>query len=203
MPSATQNQDKPSGSSLARAVAEVCLKNSEYDFVRGGHGGSYIDVDEFYGDKRHLGAELALDTLVEKIAAVNRKSPLRAIVFVERESGPIGMIAARHRIAERIDLPAWVVRPRKRIRKAALKGGQLKSGDAVAIVTDVSTSGGTIRDAARTIVEFGGKVVAAIVFVDREGRASDMLGQMEIPLEAVYTISQLQAEVGGARLSDA
>lgn len=183
---------------LVRAVKTVCLKNSEYYFVRGGHGGDYIDVDEFYGDKRNLGAERSLDALVEKIAAVHATSPLRAVVFVERDSGPVGMIAARHKFAEAVDLPLWTLRPRKRIRKAAIKGGELNPGDCVAIVTDVSTTGGTIGEAARAIMELGGRVAAAISFVDRESGARETLGQMDIQLESVYSVSEFQAVEGAS-----
>ena len=188
----TSSQEGWHTSELISAVKTVCLKNSEYEFVRGGHGGDYIDVDEFYGDNRNLGAEKALDALVAKIVTVHETSPLRAVVFVERDSGPVGMIAARHKFAEQVHLPLWTLRPRKRIRKAAIKGGQLKPGDCVAIVTDVSTSGETIGEAARTIVELGGRVAAAISFVDRENGAREALGQMDIHLESVYTLSELQ-----------
>jgi orotate phosphoribosyltransferase len=178
---------------VVRAVAKVCLKNSEYDFVRGGHGDSYVDVDELFGDNHDQRVERALEALIKKLAAIHQRSPLRAVVFVERDSGPVGMIAARHRFAEGIDVPLLTLRPRKRIRKAALKGGQLKTGDSVAIITDVSTTGETIAEAARMILELGGRVAVAISFVDRGTGAKEVLGQMDIPLESVYPVTELQA----------
>lgn len=193
MPTSTRRQEDWHKPDLVRAVAQVCLKNSEYDFVRGGHGHSYIDVDEFFGENRNLGAERALDALIERLEAVHTRSPLRAVVFVERDSGPVGMIAARHRFADRVSLPLLTLRPRKRIRKAALKGGELKPGDSVVIITDVSTTGETIAEAARMILEFGGRVTAAISFVDRGSGAKETLGQMDIPLESIYSVSELQA----------
>lgn len=192
MSSKTRRQDKWHSPELVRAVAKVCLKNSEYEFVRGGHGRSFIDVDEFFGDNRDLGAEQALDALVEKLVLIHKRSHLRAVVFIERDSGPVGMIAARHRFAERVDLPLLTLRPRKRIRKAALKGGKLKLGDSVAIITDVSTTGGTIAEAARMILALGGRVTAALSFVDRGSGAKETLAQMDIPLEFVYSETEFQ-----------
>ena len=194
MPSTTLGKEKWHSPELVRAVAKVCLKNSEYELVRGGHGRSYIDVDEFFGDKRDLGAEKALDAMVEKLTVIGKKAPLRAVVFVERDSGPVGMIAARHRFASHVALPLLTLRPRKRIRKSVLKGGELKPGDCVVIITDVSTTGETIAEAARMILDLGGRVAAAISFVDRGIGAKETLGQMDIPLEYVFSESELQAE---------
>jgi len=189
----TRDQEAWHKSDVVHAVAKVCLKNSEYDFVRGGHGRSYVDVDELYGDSRDVDAERALDAVIDKLLAIHSKSPLRAVVLVERDSGPVGMIAASHRFAELVPLPLLTLRPRKRILRAALKGGQLKPGDSVVIITDVSTTGETIAEAARLILELGGRVTAAISFVDRENGAKETLRQMDIPLESVYTVSELQA----------
>jgi orotate phosphoribosyltransferase len=191
MSATAHDQDRPSPE-LIRAVADVCWKNSEYELVRGGRGRSYFDVDDLYGDKRDRGAEEALDLLVKRIEAIHKESPLRAVVLVERDSGPIGMIASRHWFAERVKLPFLTLRPRRRIRKMALKGGELKPGDCVAIVTDVATSGGTIAGAAETIMQLGGRIAAAISLFDREEGAKDMLAQMDVPFVSILSKPDFQ-----------
>lgn len=179
---------------LTRGLAKVCLKNSEYDYVRGGHGGDFLDVDELYGDRPGRDLEtLVEEAIVERVQRIQSEQPLRAVVFVERDNGPVGLVASRFLIAKRLDLPTWTVRPRKRIRRAVLKGGTLKPGDRVVIVTDVATTGTTIAEAARAIWQLGGQVAGAISLVDRESGAKETLEQVDIDLDSIRSIDDLRA----------
>jgi len=90
------------------------------------------------------------------------------------------------------------------VRKAA-KGhggggwleGSAKRGDAVVVVEDVITSGGSLVDAVRKCEEEGLRVLRAVILVDREedggrARVEEALARSGADLTALFTRSQLE-----------
>ena len=91
------------------------------------------------------------------------------------------------------------------VRKAAKEHGARRwlegtaeAGDAVVVVEDVITSGGSLVDAVRKCMEEGLRVLRAIVLVDREedggrARVEAELARHGADLAALFTRSQLEA----------
>src|SRR6185369_1352546 len=90
------------------------------------------------------------------------------------------------------------------VRKAA-KGhgaggwleGSAKRGDAVVVVEDVITSGGSLIDAVRKCAEEGLRVLRAVVLVDREedggrARVEEALARSGADLTALFKRSELE-----------
>jgi len=75
--------------------------------------------------------------------------------------------------------------------------GSAEKGDAVVVVEDVITSGGSLVDAVRKCTEEGLRVVHAVVLVDREedggrARVEQALAAHGAGLDALYTRSDLE-----------
>jgi orotate phosphoribosyltransferase len=68
-----------------------------------------------------------------------------------------------------------------------LEGPPLQPGDRVFIVDDVATSGGSLLQSAKVVQEdTPARVVGALVIIDREEGADELLAESGIPLEALF-----------------
>lgn len=183
-----------------RALAQVCLKNSEYDFVHGDQGESFFDADELagsawsdsLGERASESIEDLVATLAARIEREAKKQHVSALVFLERDTGPVGAISTRALLAQRCNLPAIIVRPDKRLHGSRIKGS-LNRGDSVILIVDVVTSGQTVEEGAQTIWQRGAKVVKAFAFMDNERGGRERLERLDIELEALSCVSDLQA----------
>ncbi len=70
-------------------------------------------------------------------------------------------------------------------------GGETLAGKNVVLIDDVATSGGSILKAADQIAAAGGVMKHAIVILDREQGATEMLGERGITLHALFTATDL------------
>ncbi|MDB5678659.1 orotate phosphoribosyltransferase [Sphingomonas bacterium] len=70
-------------------------------------------------------------------------------------------------------------------------GGETLAGKRVVLIDDVATSGGSILKAADQIAEAGGVMTDAIVILDREQGASEMLAERGITLHTLFTATDL------------
>lgn len=182
---------------LKAALAKVCLKNSEYDYVQGDHGGTYFDVDELCGASLDTEdgkvALAAIDAVITRLRTLISERAVNALVFIERDSGPEGLISARTQIAKECGLPAFIARPRRRLIRSRLKGGMLASTTNAVIVSDVSTSGTSIARAAENVWLNGGQVSVAVSLLDHELGARKRLKGLDIDLQPITTVSELDA----------
>jgi orotate phosphoribosyltransferase len=97
------------------------------------------------------------------------------------------------------------------VRKAAKEHGARRwlegtaeRGDAVVVVEDVITSGGSVIDAVRKCAEEGLRVLRAVVLVDREeddgrARVERALAEVGADLDAVFTRSAIERAWQAAR----
>lgn len=69
--------------------------------------------------------------------------------------------------------------------------GNLKSGDKVAMVEDVVTTGGSVIKAINAVRDEGAEVSKLLVIVDREEGASSRFEEMGVELFPIYKISEL------------
>ena len=65
--------------------------------------------------------------------------------------------------------------------------GRFRAGDRCVLLEDVTTTGGSTLQAARTVREAGGLVTTAITVVDRLEGATEALAAEGIDLQSLYT----------------
>ncbi|ABP96105.1 orotate phosphoribosyltransferase [Metallosphaera sedula] len=94
-------------------------------------------------------------------------------------------------LACRMGIPMGYVRvERKGYGTDKLVEGEV-TGRKVLVVDDVATTGGSLERASAEIVRSGGKVVGALVIVDREEGASEKLRSLGIDFISVFKISDI------------
>lgn len=91
---------------------------------------------------------------------------------------------------QRIPMPYVRKKPRDHGRERTIEG-KLEKGDLVTIVDDVTTTGGSLIEAAGKVRKAGVKVRDALVLVNREQGAIDNLKKAEIDLHYVTTTSEV------------
>ncbi len=112
---------------------------------------------------------------------------------VDRLAGvPTGGLPLGAVVAYKTEYPMFYTRKKKKShgRKKSVEG-VLEKNDNVTIVDDISTTGGSIRDAAEIIRENGANVNHAIVLVDREEGAEENLEDNGIELHSCLKVSDI------------
>lgn len=74
--------------------------------------------------------------------------------------------------------------------KKLVEGASDVKGKRVAIVEDVTTTGGSAMKAVRALEEAGAKIVVVITVVDREGGASTVYADAHIPFISLFKSSE-------------
>lgn len=182
---------------LLRTIANVCVKNSEYGYVQGGHGHCYFDADLLFGGadteaRDESAGEQVIDWLVKQISSAVRDRAANVVAFIESGIGPTGLIAVRAALALRCEIPTVIVRPQRRLVRSRIKGGKIDDGSKVLLLSDVATSGKSLLRASRVIWDHAGTVVGAVVLASHEMGADRGLRQHDVPLNSLATMRQLQ-----------
>lgn len=123
---------------------------------------------------------------------------------VDRIAGvPTGGLPFATLVAYKAGYPLIYTRKRKKShgRKKAVEG-VLEDGDEVVLVDDITTTGGSIRDAAEMIRGEEGSVHHAIVMIDREEGAEENLREEEITLHTGLKISEIVRHLRNASVLD-
>ncbi|MFP5262391.1 MAG: hypothetical protein ACLGJB_10850 [Blastocatellia bacterium] len=198
---ATVEEERALFSEFARA----CLKNSRYDFVGGGSGGNYVDIDEYAAGRdsddvykseeafkraEQLGRFIASKIKLLKDSGIE----IDRLAFIERDSGPVGMITYKDFLGTITKLETCSIRPRKRLLASAVKGRPLRQHEKVVLINDVATDGDAILSAADKIWQQGGVVAFAIVMFDRCEGAREHLAQYDIELYSIFDKDSLIKE---------
>jgi len=73
--------------------------------------------------------------------------------------------------------------------------GPFYSGDRVAVIEDVITTGGSALRAAKAITEAGGKVAGVLALIDREEGGREALEREGLPVVALIRASEILAQM--------
>jgi len=104
----------------------------------------------------------------------------------------VGAVAAVSHI-QKIPIKTFIVRKaaKEHGMQRQIEGPALKKGDAVILVDDVATTGGSLIEAKEALDKIGVSIEKAIVIVDRGEGAKENLAKAGLKLEAIFTIKDL------------
>jgi hypothetical protein len=167
-------------------------KRSTYTMVGGSPTNFYMDVDEYvlgkvedyYDPDAARGRRSYIrENVVPEILDLAVKYSIGRLAFLEKkDAGPIGLLTIMSQLLEDTGLEACIVRPKKRVFLAGVKGRAVRNGERLMLLSDIATTGLTISLAARTLRRLGAIVPVAYVFYDRKEGASDILALEDIEL---------------------
>lgn len=171
------------------------IKFGEFILTSGKKSPYYIDLrivpsyPEFFEEIAGVYAEI----ICEKI-----KNSIDKIAGVPTSGLPIATL-----VSHKLKKPLIYARSGRKLHGRGKKvEGLLKKGDNVAIIDDIATTGGSIKEAAKTIREEGGIVRHTIVLLDREEGAERNLEADEIRLHRYIRISELIKNLKKASILD-
>ncbi len=179
----SEGYDKLKREVAARLYEVEGIKFGEFTLTSGKTSPYYIDlrVVPSYPD------------LFDKVTEISARIVKDEIKKVDRLAGvPTGGLPFAALVAHKSRHPLLYPRKKKKShgRKRNVEG-ILKEGDHVAVLDDISTTGGSIEDAAETIRNNDGVVEHAVVMVDREEGAGENLKQSEITLHSCLNVSEI------------
>jgi orotate phosphoribosyltransferase len=113
---------------------------------------------------------------------------------IERVAGPaLGAVPIATAVALNSGIPMLMIRKaQKDYGTSKLIEGELKEGDRVIVVEDVTTTGNSLLKAIKAVVDNGGIMERAFVVVDREEGAVEELKKEGLLLEPLVSISDVK-----------
>ena len=168
-------------------IVDMCVKNSEYNLTSGGHGTSFVDVDEVFGApaQREDLMKSLLGLATDRIDSLKAADGYDLLAFVQRPRGPVGALSARVPLSETTGLSSIVLRPSKRLFTQAIKPFRSLHDAKVLVVTDVATTVGSLTDAVRLLWKAGARQVGALALFDRQDGAEELLNTVGIDFHFV------------------
>jgi orotate phosphoribosyltransferase len=165
---------------LAHRIAEVSLLRGEFILRSGRKSNYYLDKYRF---------ETQPDVLIElgKLFAARIGPAVNRIAGAELGAVPLAAAAAMAS-----GKPFVIVRNQKKdYGTSKLVEGILNSGETVAIVEDVLTTGGQVLEAAKTLKDAGAKIDRIIAVIDRMEGARQNIESAGYIFEALFTTEDL------------
>lgn len=113
---------------------------------------------------------------------------------IDRIAGPaLGAVPIATAVALQSGIPMLMVRKaQKDYGTSKLIEGDLKQGDNVIVVEDVTTTGKSLLKTVRAVKDNGGKIKRTFVIVDREEGAVEGLEKEGLQLEPIVSISDFK-----------
>jgi orotate phosphoribosyltransferase len=165
---------------LRMLVDATAVRFGEFTLASGEKSDVYVDV------KRAWPSPMWLDLLARAFAArVGSADRLAGM-----ELGAVPLVVAT---ALRTGHPYVILR--KAVKEHGTKQpyeGEIRPGDRVLLIEDVSTTGGSSARSVEIIRAAGGVVDRALVVIDREAGARERLAALGVSLEPLATFSELR-----------
>lgn len=170
--------------SLAELVKDIYLAGGfrigEFKLTSGGLSPYYVDLRILISRPRVF--ERLVDSYVDRMRSIGEDFDI--VAGVETAGIPIATL-----ISHKTGLPMVYARGGERGHGTGkMIEGELREGSRVVIVDDVLTTGKSIEGAAKTIMAAGGKVVYALVFLDRLQNGVEKLRESGISAYSVIDI---------------
>lgn len=183
MPSPTPPIDR---AALAASIADAALLRGTFT-LRSGRTSSYYLDKYLFSTRPEVLRQLAV-LFAERIRSIEAATG-RIDRLAGAELGGIPLVTAT---ALETGLPCIFVRNKKKDYGTAKQvEGVLRAGERVVLVEDVATTGGQALEAAASLRELGGEVVAIIATIDREEGARENVERAGVRFEALFTKGDL------------
>jgi orotate phosphoribosyltransferase len=154
------------------------IKFGKFRLSSGGESHYYVDMKKAITNPLILGqiAEIISERIVDS--------------EVDKVAGPaLGAIPIVTAISLKSQIPMLMIRPSKKDYGTSKQiEGEIKEGDAVVVVEDVTTTGNSLLKAIEAILENGGQIKKAFVVVDRSEGALENLKEKGIILEPLVSV---------------
>ena len=165
------------------AALKACgaVRYGDFTLASGKKSKYYVDIKKASTDPKTL-------KLIARQAAVKvKKMDVSVVAGVE-----LGGVPLATAVSMETDLPLLIVR--KAIKEYGTKSrfvGDIKPEDRIVMLEDVTTSGGSVRNAIEIVMETGASVKYVISVVDREEGAKENLEEAGTKLVPLVTASDL------------
>jgi orotate phosphoribosyltransferase len=165
------------------AALKACgaVRYGDFTLASGKKSKYYVDIKKASTDPKTL-------KLIARQAAVKvKKMDVSVVAGVE-----LGGVPLATAVSMETDLPLLIVR--KAIKEYGTKSrfvGDIKPEDRIVMLEDVTTSGGSVRNAIEIVRETGASVKYVISVVDREEGAKENLEEAGTKLVPLVTASDL------------
>lgn len=112
----------------------------------------------------------------------------------QRLAGPeLGAVALAAATSLATGLPFLIVRSEAKTYGTAKRiEGALRSGDAVVLLEDVVTTGGSAISAAAALADAGCRVVKVLAVIDREEGGAEAIAEAGLDFEALFNRSEME-----------
>jgi orotate phosphoribosyltransferase len=168
-------------SDIAQLIKDVgAIKKGKFKLSNGSLTDYYIDkyVFETHPEVLHAIA----DEIAERLADEDID------VIAGPELGAVPLVTA---VSLRTNIPsAYIRKGKKHYGTQARIEGEIEKGMRVAIVEDVTTTGGTILETAELVEEVGGIIERMIVIVDRNAEAVENVAEAGYDLEYLARVGE-------------
>lgn len=165
------------------AALKACgaVRYGDFTLASGKKSKYYIDIKKASTDPRTL-------KIIARQAALRIKyMDVNTVAGVE-----LGGVPLATAVSMETELPLLIVR--KSVKEYGTKSrfvGDIKPEDRLVMLEDVTTSGGSVRDAIEVVRETGASVKYVITVVDREEGATEKLKEANVQLVPLVSASDL------------
>lgn len=172
-----------------KELVGVSMTCSEYQTTAGGSIPNYVDTDGLMKNPQLL--EEAISRMAGRLTNYLEKNTATKICFIEKDSGPLGMLAYAGLMSAKLQLPISAIRPRRDVLKMAVEGMPIETGDKVILVQDVLTTSFQVLQAAYKIKQLGAQATAVVALVDRGQEKDSQLSEMGIEVISDVNLSAM------------
>ncbi len=169
---------------MLKSAIKKCVKKGRFVLTSGKISDYYIDLKKAYTDPR------ILKLISRRIIRIIKKENIQfdKIAGIELGSVPIAVALSLD-----LDKQFLIIRKKKKEHGTERKiEGEVKEGEIVVIVEDVTTTGNTVVEAVKSLRNSGAVVKDVVVVVDREEGAEENLKKEGVRLIPVFKASELR-----------
>lgn len=166
---------------LVEMLREYAVEHGDFVLASGKKSSYYIDVKKAYTRPE------VLKEIIREIAGIIDRENFDRIAGVA-----VGAVPLATALSLEIGVPFLIIRKRgKGYGTGRLIEGEIKKGDRVLLIEDVTTTGGSALRAVKTIRDAGGVCREVITVVDRKEGAGELMEREGVTLRCLIKSEEL------------